>query len=165
MPFCCEHVPQIPVLEEVIERYGKQVHLMIELKSERFPWVPDQLERLRQLLGPLVPVNEFHVLASDAELLEAIEFVPSAARLALASTDTRRKSRLALARNYGGLLGHYALLSTALVRQHTSAGQQVGTGFVGSRNCYFREVNRGVRWIFTNRCAQLARLRRHIIRG
>ena len=159
-----EHVPQIPTLEEVIGRYGKRVHLMIELKSELAPLAQDQLEMVRYLLEPLVPVDEFHVLAWETELLDALEFLAKPARLAIARTDTRRKSQIVLARDYGGLLGHYALLPTSLIEKHISVGQSVGTGFVGSQNCFLREVSRGVRWIFTNRCAELAQLRSQLLR-
>jgi hypothetical protein len=31
----------------------------------------------------------------------------------------------------------------------------VGTGFADSRRCLYREVNRGVDWIFSNRAADM----------
>ena len=91
-----------------------------------------------------------------------MEMVPS--RLAIARTGARRKSQIVLERDYGGLLGHYALVPNSLIKKHVSAGQGVGTGFVDSRNCFLREVARGVRWIFTNQGAQLAQLRSQLLR-
>jgi glycerophosphoryl diester phosphodiesterase len=158
-----ELVPQIPSLEEVMARYRTRAHLMIELKNDASSPVGDQFKVLRHFLEPLVPAEEYHVLADNAELLETLEFLPTSARLALARTDARRKSQLALAQDYGGLLGHYALLPTALVKKHTAVGQAVGTGFVASRNCFFREVTRGVRWVFTNNCAELTQWRDQIL--
>ena len=156
-------VPHVPTLAEVLRKYGKRAHLMIELKSGPVPLVREHIEILQGLLKSLVAGDDFHVLTDHAGLLEALEFLPRAALLALARTDLRQKSKLALARGYGGLLGHYALLSTGLVRQHASAGQDVGTGFIASRRCFFREAGRGVRWIFANKCGPLVQLRRTLL--
>ncbi|MDP4978758.1 MAG: hypothetical protein NWQ21_04810, partial [Desulfobacterales bacterium] len=46
-------------------------------------------------------------------------------------------------------------VTDALVGKHTALGQNVGTGFIDSVNCLFREVNRHITWIFSNRAATL----------
>jgi glycerophosphoryl diester phosphodiesterase len=153
---------ELPSLEDVLARYGGKVHLMIELKDEPYPRVAQQMATLQSLLGNLAGAQDFHVLAHDAGLLESLRFLPPRARLALARSDVRRKSELALAHGYGGLLGQHALVPTKVVERHLAAGQRVGTGFVASRNCFFREVGRGVQWIFTNHSAELVGLRNRI---
>ena len=64
-------------------------------------------------------------------------------------------SRLALQRSLGGLTGHYLLVNRRKIDAHHRAGQKVGTGFVDSANCLFREIHRGVDWVFSNRAAYL----------
>jgi glycerophosphoryl diester phosphodiesterase len=59
---------------------------------------------------------------------------------------------------YGGVAGHYALVSdTAIWRLHAS-GLKVGTGYPRSRSCLFREIRRGVDWIFSNHAAEVRQL-------
>jgi glycerophosphoryl diester phosphodiesterase len=64
-------------------------------------------------------------------------------------------SNLALKKNYRGVAGHYLLLSNAILKKHRQKGQQVGTGYPASKYCLFREVNRGVEWIFSNNAGEL----------
>jgi glycerophosphoryl diester phosphodiesterase len=74
-------------------------------------------------------------------------------------------SRLALRRRYGGIAGHYLMLSDRLIARHQQAAQETGTGFVESRNCLFRELNRGVHWIFSNHAAGLQAMRNALLAG
>jgi len=34
-------------------------------------------------------------------------------------------------------------------------GQSIGTGYICSKNCLIRELNRGVKWIFSNNAVEL----------
>jgi hypothetical protein len=58
----------------------------------------------------------------------------------------------------------YLLLSAKLIRQHHQRGQKLGCGFASSRNCLYREINRGVDWIFTNHALRLEAIRRRASR-
>ena len=49
----------------------------------------------------------------------------------------------------------YLLAGNGIVRRHHRLGQGIGTGFPGSRRCLYREVARGVDWIFSNRAAAM----------
>jgi glycerophosphoryl diester phosphodiesterase len=69
-----------------------------------------------------------------------------------------RFSGLALDKEYGGVAGHYLLLTDAILKKHRQKGQRAGTGYPGSKNCLFREVNRGVEWIFSNNAGELQAL-------
>ncbi len=49
--------PTIPSLRQVIERYGKQLHLMVEIKTEPFPNLTYQNDILRELFSQLAPTK------------------------------------------------------------------------------------------------------------
>ena len=42
-----------------------------------------------------------------------------------------------------------------IIDRHRAAGQEVGTGMIASKRCLFREINRGVKWIFSNSAVEL----------
>ena len=76
----------------------------------------------------------------------------------IALWNLKRFSDLALEKKMAGLAGHYFLLNNALLAKHRADGQKVGTGYPGSKNCLFREINRGVAWIFSNDAAKLQKM-------
>lgn len=143
-------LPDIPTLAEVVGRFGRRLHLMLEIKLEAWPNRLQRATNLRAALGDLEPGRHYHVLALDAEVFVLADFVPAAARIAVSETNTARMSRLALTSGWGGLAGHFALISNRCMRQHQEAGQRVGTGFAANAATLWRELNRGVDWIFTN---------------
>jgi glycerophosphoryl diester phosphodiesterase len=147
--------PAIPPLEKVIQRYGRRVHLMVEIKDIREPGPQIQNQILGRLFSQLRPVADFHLISLDPETFRAFDFLPPAAMLPIAQLTVGRFSRLAQQNNYGGLLGHYALLTQRVIEKHHGLGQRVGTGFVNSASCLFRELNRKVEWIFSDRAVQL----------
>ena len=81
----------------------------------------------------------------------------------VAEVNVGELSREVLEQDYGGLCGHYLLLGERRMALHRARDQRLGTGFAASRNCFFRELNRGVDWIFSNRAAQLAELRTQLL--
>ena len=149
--------PLVPTLEEVIQRYGRQLHLMLEIKEEIYPDPFRQSKTLADALGALRPREDFHILGLRPDMFRLIPFVPRSAVIPVARLNFRRFSRLTRQENYGGLAGHYRFLTNDMIQQHHASGQRVGTGFIGSRNCLFRELNRGVDWIFSNSASALQR--------
>ncbi len=147
--------PLIPSLEEVVQTFGRRVHLMVELKHERFEDSGEQRRALKAHFAGLAPVDDFHLMSLSPEVLDVFDVVPVAARLPIAQANVGAISHQAIAKPLGGLLGHYLLVTDALVKKHTALGQNVGTGFIDSLNCLFREVNRHITWIFSNRAAAL----------
>ena len=147
--------PLIPSLEEVVQTFGRRVHLMVELKHERFQDIGEQRRILQAHFADLAPVDDFHLMSLSPEVLDVFDVVPVAARLPIAQANVGVMSRLAVSKPHGGLLGHYLLVTDALVEKHTALGQKVGTGFIDSVNCLFREVNRNIDWIFSNRAVAL----------
>ena len=142
--------PAIPTLAELVAEFGGNTHLMLELKALDPDLLPEHQESLRRVLAPLTPVRDYHILALSTELFALAAFAGSSAMLPVAQTNIRSFSALALERGYAGVSGHYLLLGDSMKHRHEAAGQRVGTGFPASRNCLYREVNRGVEWIFSN---------------
>ncbi len=143
--------PAIPTLEAVVERYGNKLHLMVEIKKERFPDPERQNQILANTFKPLQPSIDFHCMSLYPEIFTIFRDLPPEAFLPIARANVHRFSDLALANHYGGVTGHFLLLSNRILAIHHQNGSKVGTGFIESINCLFRELNRSVDWIFSNR--------------
>jgi glycerophosphoryl diester phosphodiesterase len=88
-------------------------------------------------------------------MFNLITFVPASTFIPIATLNMAQVSDLALEKDYCGVAGHYLLLNNAMLAKHHTLGQQVGTGYPASKNCLFREINRGVEWIFSNNAVEL----------
>lgn len=157
--------PLVPSLAEVVAACGRQQHLMIDLKKETFPDPAYQCRQLVEHLGSLMPGRDYHFLALEPAVFETFMVAPPQTYLPVGQVQPRPFSDLALSRRYGGITGHYLLLSDRLIRRHRQSAQKTGTGFVKSRNCLFRELNRGVDWIFSNHAAGLQAIRNRLLAG
>lgn len=155
--------PQIPRLAEVIERFGKRLHFMVELKAEHYPDPEYQNSVLQQLFADLEPGKDYHFISLDPEMFRFITFVENDIFLPVAELNAKQMSEIARQRGYGGVTGHYLLLNDRLVAEHQKLGQQVGTGFIASKKCLCRELNRDISWIFTNNALELARIRQNLL--
>ena len=147
--------PLIPHLEEVVDRFGGYVHLMVELKHESYPDPDIQQRCLEHIFSRLVPQKDFHFISLTPRLFDHIRFTPNQALLPIAQTNIKAMSELTISKKLGGLLGHYMLLTDAIMEKHRKRQQITGTGFINSRNCLFRELNRGVTMIFSNRASAM----------
>ena len=157
------HHPQVPTLSEVITRYGKNMHLMVEIKAEVYPDAAKQRRVLYQAFSGLTPEKDYHFLALDPQWFEYADFVSSSACVPVAQLNWRELSRLALQKNYGGIAGHYLLITEARMKIHHDRRQKVGTAYVGSKNSLFREINRGVDWIFSNHACRIQDILNHAL--
>jgi glycerophosphoryl diester phosphodiesterase len=149
--------PLVPSLTEVAAAFGGRLHLMIELKSPTGPPSPYPHHHLARRLAALKPASDFHLMAQTPLLLEAIPWGPEVC-LPIARLRTTRFSRMALERGYAGLSGHYALVRRSHLKRHRRRGQGVGTGFIASRACLYRELNRGVTWLFSNHAEEIQKI-------
>jgi len=156
--------PAIPSLFEVIERFGGRVHLMAEIKKESYPQAERQSEILQSAFSALKPVQDYHFLSLDPEMFRFVPFAPASTCLPVAERNVIALSRLALRKGYGGILGHFYLIGTQRIAMHRKKGQLVGTGYISSRNCLCREINRGVAWIFTEQAEKICRIRKELER-
>lgn len=147
--------PAVPSLAEVAARYGRRLHLMIEIKACTWPDAGAQSRTLQETLADLAPCEDFHFMALRPEILMPIEGFSQASRLAIAFHWPDALSRWVRQAGWGGLCTHYALLRGHQVRAHHALGQKVGTAYPTSANCLFREVNRKADFIFSNHAARL----------
>lgn len=150
--------PLVPSLEELVREFGGDRHLMLEIKAESYPQPDHQKAILAGLISALEPARDYHFLALDPALFRHVDFAPPACLLPVAEFNVHSLSHASLAAGYAGLAGHYLLLGNALKRRHEARGQHIGTGHIGSRNALFRELNRGVEWIFSNDAVAMQRL-------
>jgi glycerophosphoryl diester phosphodiesterase len=154
-----EQMPLIPSLSELVEHLGGRTHLMLEIKAESCPNLERQKERLQQQLSSLRPGIDYHFLALDPQLFNRVDFVPRQYCFPVAEFNVADLSRAAIDTQCGGLSGHYLLLNNRLKHRHSQAGQRIGTGFISSKNCLFRELNRGVEWVFSNDAVKIKKVR------
>jgi len=151
-----QYCPQVPTLEEVLLRYGGRLHLMVEAKEEHYPQPEKQNMILKDLFAPLMPREDFHLLSLDPEMLVLVKFVDTSAKIPVAVFNAKTLSKISLNEKYAGLGGHYLLLHKKIVKQHLDCGQKIGVGYPKSKNNLFREINRGVEWIFCNDAVEVS---------
>ncbi len=94
----------------------------------------------------------------DAQILRKTPVVPAPAWLPIAEFNVDSLSKLAVEKGLGGMTGQYMILSDSVIERHRKARQAIGTGFVSSRSVLFREVARGVNWIFSDDAGNLLNL-------
>ena len=150
-----EKYPSIPSLKEVITRYGKTLHLMVEIKEETYSNPEVQNRRLKDLFSSLEPQIDYHFLSLQPNMFKLIDYVPPQTFLPVAELNVRELSHIAIEKHYGGITGHFLMLNNSYLKKHHLNNQLVGTGFVRSKNCLYRELNRGIEWIFTNHAVKL----------
>ena len=150
--------PLIPSLEEVIQKYGKKLHMLVEIKEEVYPDPALQNKRLNDLFAGFEPVKDYHVLSLCPDMFTIINFAPKYSFVPVAETNIREMSELALKNNFGGVCGHYLILSDGIAKKHHEKGQRTGTGYTASANCLFREINRGTDWIFSNNAVSVQKI-------
>lgn len=144
--------PQVPTLAEVVQRYGRKMHLFIELKVPIL-----QIGSLLAALTPLSPEQDYHLLSLEKPIFAQLQDVPKSALLLVAShNNVSEFCKSSVQKSYGGVLGHYLLLTQAKTKLLRDAQQKTGVGFIDSKYSLYREINRGHSWIFTNNAACVA---------
>jgi len=151
--------PAVPSLAEVIIRYGGKLHLMVEIKEEVYPDPVYQNQVLKDIFSTLEPEKDFHFISLSPDMFKLIDFVPATTFLPIAQLNVRQLSEISIQENYGGLLGHYLFLTKSYLIKHQMQNQMVGTGYIKSRNSLFRELNRGVEWVFSNNAIEIQSIR------
>ncbi len=148
--------PDMPSLAQLIERYGKRLHLMIELKLVTYQNVAEQMQRLAEVLAPLEPIKDFHLISLySAQMFVTLDFLPSECLVPIAALNAKTLSDLTLEKNYAGLLGQYVFMTKQIIQQQLQQQKIVGVGFVDSKNNLYRQLNRGCQWIFSNNALQV----------
>ena len=135
---------------------------MVEIKQEPAPDPARQNRVLGELFSGLTPGQDFHLISLAPHLFRPLLFAPKSALVPIARWNPGTFSRLAAREGYGGLAGHYTVVGRSDIAQQHAAGRKVGTGYVRAPNCLFRELNRGVDWIFSNHAAEVQALLRRL---
>lgn len=140
-------VPDVPTLKEVVAAYGNRMHLLIELKT---PFQDEEV--LVQILHGLTAGTNYHLLALDSAIFYSLSQFPKNALLLVAShNNVNQFCNICFNEDYGGVLGHYFLMNSKIITRIKDAKKIVGVGMVDSKNSLYRELNRGINWLFTNR--------------
>lgn len=157
--------PAVADLYELVRRYGGRLHLMVEFKQE--PWFDPvrQNQELAHIFRDLRPVEDFHCLTLTPRRPSPFTFVSEQGWVPIAAHWADDVCRAATARKWSGVCGHYSMMRTGLIRGLKRGGKRVGTGYADSVNCLYRELNRGVDWIFSNRAAAMQSMVKRALRA
>ena len=158
-----EILPLIPSLEEVVEKLGKKIHFLIEIKKEKFPFLEEQKIILKKILSPLKEQSDYHTITLNPETLPLVDFLKPKTKLLVAELNFNHLLSIVQKENLGGLLGHYLFLGERILGELQNKNQILGTGYVRSKNLLFREVDRGVNWIFSNHAVEMEKMRQELI--
>jgi glycerophosphoryl diester phosphodiesterase len=159
-----QRIPEIPTLREVVERFGGRQHLMVELKADDLGARDERGARLGEIFAGLEAGVDYHFLALQLELFEMVGFAGKRACVPVAELNLGEFSVAALEREFDGVSAQYLLLGRSIIQRHHRQGQKLGTGFAASRRSFYREVNRGVDWIFSNHALKLEAIRQELLR-
>jgi len=152
-------VPEIPTLEEVVREYSNSLHLFIELKTP----IVDQ-QALLKVLGSCEPIKDYHLLTLNPFFFANLDQFPNPGLLLVAvHNNVTQFCDLSIEKHYGGVLGNYLLLTNKQRLRLAHAQQIFGVGFVNSKNSLYRELNRGICWLFTNEAQRLMHDLRNLI--
>lgn len=153
-----ELVPEVPSLAEVLALLAGKLVLVLELKDFNPNAVQQQCEKLKTLFSPWKPAKDFYMIALEQDLLNRMNCFPSETYFPIGRVEFTELSRIALEKSYAGIMGHYQFLKTDLIERHTKAGQLICTGFIESKNCLFRELNRGVNILSSNKADKIQKI-------
>ena len=153
-----QRFPLIPTLSEVVQRLGQHKHLMIEIKEEHYPEPEHQLEVLQETLAGLVPGKHFHFLLLDPATYEKLSLFPKASVLLVGGFNVAEISEAVSSQDFGGIGGQYLLMPDTEVQRHLEQGKIVGTGYPRSWPAFYRELSRGVTYLFSNQAQALAKI-------
>jgi glycerophosphoryl diester phosphodiesterase len=147
--------PEVPSLAEVISKHGSQIHFFIELKLEEFKDLEIKKAYLKELLSPLTPGDDFHIFALHECVLLDFMIFDKKFYLTISNTNTKKISEMTKKHQFGGMTGHYLLITNKLFHSHKKLEHKIGTGFPRNKSTLVKEINRGVDFIFTNHTDEL----------
>lgn len=148
-------LPEIPTFAELLEEFKGKIHLMIELKEIL---TARQAGIVRELLSGLEPIRDYHFISLKFGALKACAFLPPRALVPIAEFNASEMSRLAVANGMGGVAGQYLMLPRKAIEEQHRHGLKAGSGFISSRHVLYRELGRGVDWLFTNHAVEMMKI-------
>ena len=145
-------IPDIPSLMEVVQKCGKRIHFMIEIKSVLSM---DQNQILENILAPIKSKVDYHILSLKIENFDSISFVKHDCYLPVAELNVGKFVNYAIQKKYAGIAGHYLLITQSIIRRLSTFNLNTGVGYVASKNSLIREICRNHHWIFTDRASSV----------
>ncbi len=145
-------VPDIPSLMEVVQKCGKEIHFMIEIKSALSE---EQNQILDNILAPIESKVDYHILSLKREYLDSISFVKQDCYLPVAELNAREFAQYAINENCAGIAGHYLMITPSLKTKLSHFDIQTGVGYIASKNSLIREIHQNHTWSFTNRISSV----------
>lgn len=142
-------------LEEVIQSFSKKIHYFIELKTQL---TSKQENILHSQLKDLQPGTDFHIISLQPEYLFQLKSFPKQSLLLVSIFNATKGTKNTINFDFAGHMGSYLLITKqqiTLLKQHK---KKIGVGFVKSKRSLFREVNRGVYWLFSNNTLKLQKI-------
>lgn len=141
-----QKTPHVPTLEEVVHCCGGALRLFIELKTP----VP-RVSPFSDILAQLAPGEDYYLISLGDHILSPLNDFPEHSKILVATpSTTKRFCQLGAGEGYGGVLGHYLFLTQKRIQALKEQQKMVGVGFIESENSLYREIHRGVEWVFTN---------------
>jgi glycerophosphoryl diester phosphodiesterase len=145
------YTSMIPSLEQLIKMFSKRVHLFIELKE---PTTPEQTLILKDFLSDLKPTQDFHIMSLEPNIFSSFNY-PKNTFVTIGLFNIKNIFNTTTRENYGGITGQYLLLNEKIKSKCKELNIMTGTGFPQCKNNFYREVSRGIDWIFTNDALKL----------
>lgn len=142
--------PAVPLLSEVLEI--ADVHFFIEIKT---PLNRSQLLVLERTLANFENAKDYHFLALDPELVRVTPVFKSSSWFLVGELNLKPLVEISLAKNLGGVAGHYLGMTNGLIKKLQEAKQTAGVGFIPNTNLFNREWSRGVDLVFTNSAGRI----------
>ena len=155
-----KEIPQIPRLDELVRTLGGNIHFMMELKNK---CTDEQVNILKKILAPLKPIEDYHFMSLDLDRFTNLHFSDSKAFVSIARTNIKSIYQASTKMDLGGFTGQYLLLTGKMTDQCHKQNILVGTGFSDNKFLFYREANRGIDWIFTNKAIEIAELKSKLL--
>lgn len=145
-------IPDIPSLMEVVQKCGKSIHFMIEIKSVLSM---EQNHILENILAPIESKADYHILSLKIGYFDSISFVKHDCFLPVAELNVGKFMSYAIQKKFAGIAGHYLLITQSIKRRLSSFNLNTGVGYITSENSLIREIRRKHHWIFTDRASRV----------
>lgn len=158
-----QRFPQVPTLAQVIARYGRRIHLMLEVKPAAHVPAGKRDYLLDQHLQELKAGRDYHLLALDLPLLRELPGLPPRAKLPIAYLRISYLARYILREKYGGLCGHYLLLAYHPAVRPIRRMKRTGMGFADTWPVLKWIAARDGNWIFSNQAVALEKRRQVLL--
>ena len=144
-----DQFPEILSLSELTEKLGGKIHFMIEIKTD-LRKSPEAVNALNQALGKLQAGKDFHFMGLNPPYLEPLHHFGKKHLIDIMWVNPKKTFKYCFELDHGGVAGHYLLLNRRNLERLRSVNKFFGVGFPESENSLYRELNRGIDFIFTD---------------